>query len=138
MQIKSLKILIKHKKIELDQISAKLMAKKEQMFQLSTQKQKLQDRLQNIEEDAIENVAKALQSHKFASALRVEIKKIEDEMTKVTKEIEEIKSQLKEAFGQKEGLEKMLKKLNNQIKEKEIIQEGRLADESFMRNFIAR
>jgi chromosome segregation ATPase len=131
----SLKLFIKHKKIEVDNISAKILSKNSQLEQFNYTIKKLERKNLELEKEEVGFIAQLVQIKNIISKNIEKIKYLEEEIKRVEKEIDKLKEELKEKNAEKKGLEKMVEKLQA-TKEKEIrVKENNLANESFLHKF---
>lgn len=137
MKKKSLQLLIKRQKILIDQLSAQVAAKKEEVEHLALKRQEFLDTIAAIDTQEAQTIAFLSAAKEYVRDLFKQIEAIEKELQLKQRELETLKKELQERFGEKKAYEKLLTKIEEKEIQEEITNESRLADESFARKFIA-
>ena len=136
MKKKSLQLLIKRQKIIIDQLSAKVAAKKEEMDALLKKRISLLKKIETIEKERAPSVAQLALSKEYVFNLYKQIEALDTSLQALGQELDAIKKELHAALGEKKAFEKLLSKLEEKAALEEIHKESRLADESFARKFM--
>ncbi len=138
MRAKSLKVFIKHKKIEIERISAQIFALRSELEGLQRKKTILSEEIRSLQRQHGTILFDLHLQQNYITELHEQIKGLTGQIAKIAERMEEIKKNLLEKKGQKEALEKLLERMKKAKVQKEYEKESRLADESFSRNFIGR
>ncbi len=133
MKIKSLKLFIKQKKIEIEELSARITPLKMEREELQKQLQRNEEQIQTLEKLPAQRLFDLLLSHSHIGYLRSQNEKILTEMEQLQNKISILQKKLFQLFGQKKGLEKLLTRIIQEQKKKANEEENRLADENYLR-----
>ncbi len=133
MKIKSLKLFIKQKKIEIERLSADMVPLKERMQKLEQELQENEKKIQALQERPVQQLFDLTLMHNHIADLHAQNEKIKAKIQKLYEEIFAYKKRLAELFGQKKGLEKLLRRIKEEQRKKAHQEENRLADENYLR-----
>ncbi|BCD68372.1 hypothetical protein [Nitratiruptor sp. YY09-18] len=133
MKIKSLKLAIKQKKFKMDALGAQITAL---LHEIDEKEQLLQANKDKREKIAHSNVTRVFDIENALLVLE-ELKRKDDTILQEIEALEEkivnLRKELAQLLGEKQALEKLISKINNENASQQTAQENELANENFLR-----
>jgi len=138
MKKKSLELLIRHQKIEIERIGAKLQELNTRMLELKTRQRELLERSQNLQQSTPATIHELHLHQTYLRSIAQELEELDRSILRLQEEIETVQNRLKEANARKKAYEKLTQKIEKEIQKAIQKKESRLADESFARKLAVR
>jgi len=137
-KIKSLKFFIKHQDRELKEFTLELMNIKRSIEDLLDRKASIQKEIQRVQNQSLQDIASISHAFNYIQSQKNSIIQIETNIAQLQKRLDAMEEKVKERYAQKKGLEKLLQKNRDVLQTKERMKERQIADESFVRKYLAR
>ncbi|MRJ02194.1 MAG: hypothetical protein GXO19_03995 [Epsilonproteobacteria bacterium] len=138
MREKSLKLFLKALTIEIEEIGTALREARERVEEYRKERERLKEEIQRREENPPQIAMELIHHRNFIGEQFQRIRELDRAITAEEERIQEIEGRLKERYGKREGLEKLLQKIELERYKRRMRQEKRIADESFARKFTTR
>ncbi|MRI83775.1 MAG: hypothetical protein C6I00_05070 [Nitratiruptor sp.] len=135
MKSKSLKLLLKGTKIELERLSLQLGRLNQEIQELQERKEALHTALVQLEEEPPPTLHALVHRQTFIAQQRQELAQVDRELELLFQRQKELKEELHQHYAKKEALQRLLDKLHKEQLRLETMKENNLADESFLRRY---
>ncbi len=133
MKTRSLKILIKQKKLQIDELLAKTKELTTQIESLERRIDSLHHEMDTVDQIGFRNVWELSMAKERYKELVLLENEIRQKIEAINETLQRYNKEMVQKMGEKKGLEKLLERMRQKQERKNSQEENRLADESYLR-----